>query len=294
MLSQTSCTRSREASGEMKTMLRRAVVALMLLWPTVALAADPTWEERPDWASEFTSREAPGTMLVFDESQNRYLVFDRKRAETPYIPASTFKIFNALVGLETGAVKDEFDVARWDGVKRGSPTWDRDTDLAAGMKFSTVWFYQAMARRIGDARMREWIEKANYGNRDIGGTIDRFWLDGKLRISAVQQVEFLRKLADGTLPFAPKVQEAVRRITIVDSAPHYVMHAKSGWRHIKGDAQDLGWFVGWVESSGKRWFFALNMDMPSAAGDGVIAKHAPKREAAVRAILTKLGALPSK
>jgi beta-lactamase class D len=83
----------------MNKMLRRAVIALMLLLPTAALAADPTWEERPDWGVEFTQREAPGTIVVFDESANRYLVFDRKRAETAYIPASTFKVFNALVGL---------------------------------------------------------------------------------------------------------------------------------------------------------------------------------------------------
>ena len=271
----------------------RALIALLMLLPFAAHAAEPVWEERADWAAEFSARESTGTLLIFDEAANRYLVHDRKRAETPFIPASTFKIFNALAGLDTGAVKDEYDVTRWDGVKRG-PAWDRDTDLAAGMRFSTVWFYQAMARRIGEARMREWIEKADYGNRDIGGAIDRFWLDGKLRISAVQQIEFLRRLADGALPFSARAQETVRRITIVDSGPTYVLHGKTGWRSIKGDANDLGWFVGWVESGGKRAFFALNMDMPSASIDGTIAKHAPKREAIVRAVLTKLGALPEK
>jgi beta-lactamase class D len=267
---------------------RYALVCLLLL-SFAAGAAAPRWEEPPEWAAEFASRAVDGTMVVYDESADRYQVFGRARAETRLSPASTFKLFNALVALDSGAVKDEYEVIRWDGVQHSIADWNRDHSLASGMKFSALWFYQEMARRAGAARMQQWIDKVGYGNRDIGGGIDQFWLGGKLRISAVEQVAFLRRLATGTLPFSPRAQETVRRIAIVESAPDYVIHAKTGWARKSdiGRTDDLGWYVGWVERGGRRWFFALNIDMPRGWQD------AAQRTAIARAVLVRAGALPA-
>ena len=269
--------------------MRNLVLLLLCLLPIAALAAGPTFEDHPEWSKEFTDRGVSGTAIVFDESAGRYLVFDRQRAETPFLPASTFKVFNAMVALETGAVKDEYDVVRWDGVERQFKDWNRDQSLASAMKFSAVWFYQEMARRAGQKRMQEWIDKVGYGNRDIGGGIDHFWLTGALRISAVEQIAFLRRLAAGTLPFSARSQETVRRITIQESAPEFVLHGKTGLASHDDIAreQDFGWYVGWVERGGQRWFFALNMDLPRGIDD------APKRIEVARALLGKVDALPS-
>lgn len=275
--------------------MRRILLALVLSLPMSSrvFAGQPTWQEHPEWRSEFSGRSVVGTALVFDETANRYDVFDRRRAGTGFLPASTFKIFNALVGLETGAVQDEFETYRWDGKERSNPKWNRDTDLAGGMRNSTVWFYQAMARRIGVARMQGWIDRVGYGNRDIGGGIDRFWLGGKLRTSALQQIEFLRRLAAGTLPFSARAQETVRRITVMDSEPDYVLHGKTGWGANEGGQPDVGWYVGWVERAGRRWFVAVNMDLPSYEPAGSFESNGPKREEIARAVLRRLGALPA-
>lgn len=267
-----------------------------LLLASLAPGVAADWTEHPEWAPEFASREAPGCALVLDEARGAFHVFDRPRAETAFSPASTFKICNALIGLETGAVRDENEVFPWDGVQRGLPAWNRDTTLAEGMRHSTVWFYQAMARRIGMARMREWIARAGYGNQELGTEVDRFWLNGTLRISAWQQVEFLRRLANGGLPFSERSQRIVRRITLLEESPGleegpgFRLHGKTGW-FSGGGATDLGWLVGWVEREAGRWFFAVNMDLPSASLPGSIARHAPKREAVARAVLARLGAL---
>ncbi|MGP1665846.1 MAG: penicillin-binding transpeptidase domain-containing protein, partial [Rhodanobacter sp.] len=203
----------------------------------------------------------------------------------------------ALVALDTGAVTDEYEVIRWDGKPRGIesgliPQWNRDQTLASGLRYSTVWLYQILARRAGAAKMQQWIDRVDYGNRDIGGGIDQFWLTGKLRISAREQIDFLRRLADGQLPFSARAQEAVRRISVIESAPHYVMHAKTGWAGSRtrqdpaGKAgSDIGWYVGWLEADGRRWFFALNIDMRQPADQA-------NRSALVRQALVQLGALP--
>jgi len=269
-------------------MRSRFALILSLLVPVAAHATAASWQEHPEWAKEFAGRGVNGTALIYDELADRYLVLDRERTETRFSPASTFKVFNAMVALETGAVKDEYEVIRWDGVQRQFPDWNRDHSLASAMKFSVVWFYQEMARRAGEQRMQTWIDQVGYGNRDIGGGIDRFWLSGALRISAAEQIGFLRRLAAGTLPFSARSQETVRRITIQESAPDYVLHGKTGWAVQENTKRenDLGWYVGWVERDGKRWFFALNIDMPHGADD------APKRIAIGRALLTRVGALP--
>jgi beta-lactamase class D len=264
----------------------RLSMVLLLGISSVATAANPRWDEHPEWSKEFSDRAVTGTALIHDEHDDRWLVFDRERAQIPLSPASTFKLFNALVALETGVVKDEYEVIRWDGVKRPFDGWNRDHSLASAMKFSAVWFYQEMARRAGQARMQAWIDKAAYGNRDIGGGIDQFWLSGALRISAIEQIHFLEQLANGTLPFSARTQEAVRRISIVDAATDHVTHGKTGWaiREDTGRKQDLGWYVGWVERDGRRWFFAVNIDMATA-------EDATKRIPLATALLTRAGAL---
>jgi beta-lactamase class D len=273
----------------------RLLLVLLCWMSATAIAGTARWDEHPEWSQEFSDRGVKGAALIYDEHEDRYLSFDRKRAETPFLPASTFKIFNALVGLETAAVRDEHELFRWDGKKRWVEEWNRDNSLASGMKYSTVWFYQELARRIGEPRMQAWIDKVGYGNRDIGGGIDQFWLTGKLRISAVQQVDFLRRLADGSLPFSARSQETVRRITIVESAPGYTIHAKTGWGvHAAADGStDLGWYVGWIERTGRRWFFAINMDLPGDDSVERIKREAPRRVEVTRALLVRSGALPS-
>ena len=264
----------------------RVLLCALLLWPALALARGESGRDHPEWETQFSGRGVSGSIVVYDERAQAWHVFDRARAQARYSPASTFKLFNALVALEAGAVADEHEVMRWDGVKRTFDDWNRDHTLASGMKFSVVWYYQAIARRIGAARMQAWLDRVGYGNRDIGGGIDRFWLDGALRISQVEQVRFLQRLASGSLPFRPDVQEAVRRIAIVEAAPGWVLYAKTGWALVGAEQADFGWYVGWLERDGRRWLFALTIDMPRARED------APKRIAIARSVLARIGALP--
>ncbi len=251
-------------------------------------AAEPDWQVRPQWDAVFSQAKVRGTMLVFDDQAGQMRVHDPARARREFIPASTFKLFNALVALEEKVVTDEYEVLHWDGQKRWLEVWNRDHSLASGMKFSTLWLYQDVARRAGQARMQHWLTASHYGNAEMGNAVDRFWLDGTLRISAEQQIAFLRKLADGQLPFSASTQETVRRIALIDDGVGYRLHGKTGWSGegagINGAA--LGWFVGWAERGEKRWFFAINIDIHEDA-DG------EKRKSLARKILALEGALPA-
>ncbi|MEM9665021.1 MAG: penicillin-binding transpeptidase domain-containing protein, partial [Bacteroidota bacterium] len=206
-----------------------ALVGVVLLVGGCTAPESGRIEEQPDFAPHFEAAGVSGTFVLYDPVAGRTLVHNPERAAEPFLPASTFKILNALIALETGAAADTATVVPWDGVERSIAAWNRDHTLASGFRNSTVWYYQEMARRIGAERMQDYVQRADYGNGDIGGGLDVFWLMGDLRITALEQVAFLERLHRRELPFSPATMDAVSGIMIEDQGPDYVLRAKTGW-----------------------------------------------------------------
>lgn len=218
-----------------------------------------TWQERPDFGKYFQQAGVKGSFILYDLNKDLYLIYNTKRANTRFIPASTFKIFNSLVALETGAVRDENEVIKWDGVKREFPEWNQDQTMRTAIKYSSVWFYQELARRIGQEQMQRYITLANYGNQDISGGIDLFWLQGGLRISPKEQIDFLVKLYQNNLPFSQRSIRIVKDILINEKTNDYVLRGKTGW--ATSSKPQVGWYVGYLERGSNAYFFAINLDI---------------------------------
>lgn len=212
---------------------------------------------RPQWRRHLEARGVRGTFVLFEPAEDRYLVVDESRARQGFLPASTFKIPNALIGLEVGSITDENELFHWDGKPKVRAGWERDHTLASGMRESVVWMFQEIARRTGKQRMREWIEKLDYGNRDMRGGIDLFWLQGRLRVSAMQQVDFLRRLAEGELPMSQRSQRLVRRALVSGRERGDILYGKTG---TTGAVEEpVHWWVGWIERQGRPLvYFAMN------------------------------------
>lgn len=208
----------------------------------------------------FSDAGVNGAFVLFDASTDRLVVHDKARASKRFIPASTFKIPNSLIGLATGVVSDVEELIPYGGKPQFLKIWEQDMGLRDAIRVSNVPVYQELARRIGLERMREYVGLLGYGNANIGETVDRFWLDGPLKISAVEQTRFLARLAHGELPLPETVQQDVRDITLHDSGEDWVLHAKTGWSIAS--SPDIGWWVGWVVNDGSVYSFALNIDMP--------------------------------
>ena len=132
-------------------------------------------KERSDLKKYFDEYGHEGCFVMFDLQKDSYIKYNSKRCGDRFIPASTFKIFNSLVGLETGAVNDENEMMKWDGEKRIYNMWNQDHNMTSAFKYSAVWFYQELARRIGEEKMQKHISANHYGNEDISGGIDKFW-----------------------------------------------------------------------------------------------------------------------
>lgn len=198
-----------------------------------------------------------GTIVLKNLKSDKIYVYNKERSEVRYTPESTFKVPNALIGLQTKAVNDEYEVKRWDGVVREFPEWNRDHTLASGMRHSVIWYYQQMARDIGFEQMQTYMKKIHFGNGDISGGIDHFWLDSTLKVSAQEQVQFMENLVEEKLPFGKQEMRTVKRIMINDEADSYVLHGKTGTRLAD---YGLGWYVGYIETDKADWVFATNVD----------------------------------
>ena len=237
-----------------------------------------------DLGESFRDLGVDGSIVIYDKNNDRFYEHNPSRNTKAFLPASTFKIFNALVALETGVIPDEIAVLTWDGIKREIPAWNRDTNLRQAFKDSTVWFYQVLARKIGYQRMQQFIDRVQYGNRQIGteADIDSFWLKGPLQITPKQEIEFLRRLERNETPFSERTLDIVKDIMIVDRTPTYTLRGKTGWANSVNP--NIGWFVGYLQQNNNIYFFATNLAMSNT-------NDAPKRLEITRRSLKKLGLL---
>lgn len=182
-----------------------------------------------------------------------------ERADQMFIPASTFKILNALIGLQHHQTQPN-EIFRWNGEKRFFPIWEKDMTLTEAMQLSAVPIYQELARRIGLKTMQSEVKRVTYGNQEIGQHVDQFWLHGPLKISPKQQAQFVYELATQQLAFDREVQQSVHKMLYVESRGGSQLYAKSGWAM---DSQpQVGWYTGWVKKpNGQILAFALNLEM---------------------------------
>jgi beta-lactamase class D len=245
---------------------RRHVLGLMAaasLWPARSLAdvAPQRSEIRESLAKHFADGGTEGTFVGYKVDDYLIIASDKNRSGEAKLPASTFKVANSLIALETGVVEDpDKDVFKWDGVKRPIEAWNKDHTMRSAIAASAVPVYQEIARRIGEERMQKYVTLLDYGNKDIGGGIDQFWLTGSLRIDPMQQVDFLDRLRRGVLPISKRSQELVRDILPVTKVGETVIRAKSGLLGAERGQPSIGWMVGWAEKGEARTVFALNMD----------------------------------
>jgi len=242
-------------------------------------------EIREALAKHFADAGTDGTFVGYKVDEYLVIASDAQRSGEAKLPASTFKIPNSLIALETGVVEDpDKDVFKWDGVKRSIEAWNKDHTMRTAIAASVVPVYQEIARRVGEGRMQKYVDLFEYGNRNIGGGIDQFWLTGDLRIDPVQQVDFVDRLRRGVLRISKRSQDLVRDILPVTKVGDAVIRAKSGLLGAEVGKPSLGWMVGWAENGSAQTVFALNLDVRDP-------RHIADRMNLTQACLRDIGAI---
>lgn len=233
--------------------------------------------EREDLEAVFVEAGVTGTFVLFDAGDRSAVVVNPEGARERAVPASTFKLPNTLIALQTGEVSDVDEVI--------SPESGEELSLRQALPTADVPVHQEVADRIGYERMSTWVDRFDYGNRQVGedGAMDRFWLEGPLEISALEQATFVAELAREELPVDIEHQQAVRDLLRVEEGANHQLFGRTGLG-VNVDPVP-GWWVGWVEDGDELHTFALRLEVEEE-GD------ADLRESLGRELLVALEVLP--
>jgi bla regulator protein BlaR1 len=213
--------------------------------------------------------EYDGVFVLLNQHSDEFLVYNKEKIDTQASPCSTFKIINALIGLDVGVLVDENTLFAWDGTDYKSNIWNQDQTLSSAIVNSSFWCFQENAKKVGLDTMQDYLNRLNYGNRDISGGLTQFWEQSSLKISPIEQVEILCRIYAYSSPFSQESTDIVKNILVISSENGIILSGKTGsglkdrGRFIpkdKNDAYIIGWFVGVVEKEDNMYFFATKIE----------------------------------
>ncbi len=214
----------------------------------------------------FTENKVEGCFALMDNASGKFTVFNLGRyRDSSYLPASTFKIVNSLIGLQTGRIVSDSMVIKWDSVKRWNEDWNKDLTMYEAFRVSSLPYYQEVARRIGKDTMQQWLDSIKYGAQYdtqkvvIRGAVDSFWINNTLKVTPDQQLGLVKRLYFDQLPFFKTYQEMVKRAMLFENNTNYRLGYKTGLGY-RENGNLMGWVVGWIEENGHPYFFVLNTE----------------------------------
>ncbi len=213
----------------------------------------------PEFQPLLDEAEVDGTILIYVLEDDQYYSNDFQWAQKGFLPASTFKIANSIIALETGVMENDSTLIRWKGEARAQKVWEQDLILRKAFHYSCVPCYQEIARKVGVERMRGYLEELDYGTMVFDSTnLDLFWLQGYSRITPMEQIDFLMRLHQSKLPIAERTEKIMKRMMLLQDQPNYQLRGKTGWSIDQG--KNNAWFVGYVVTTDKTYFFATNIE----------------------------------
>lgn len=220
-------------------------------------------------SSYFTGYD--GSFVLYDLKKRQYTVYNKEKSEKRVSPNSTFKIPHALIGLQTGVLKDADTTFQWDGTEYPFPAWNKDQALREAIQNSTIWYFQEVAKRVGDTKEKRYLHAFRYGNKDISDGLTNFWLQSSLKISPKEQVDFLRRFYTYNLPVSKRNIDIVKEILVLEEKNGAVLSGKTGtgWKDAVLNGTPVnGYFAGYVEKDGNTYFFATNIEARDHATGG--------------------------
>ena len=218
-----------------------------------------------DFSSYFGEYE--GSFVLYDLENDSWSIHNMDHATLRVAPDSTYKIYDALFGLEENVITPEDSFIAWNGESYPFEAWNADQTLQSAMASSVNWYFQSVDEQLGTASVYDYIKEIGYGNENISGDFSTYWMESSLEISPVEQVELLIKLQNNRFDFAPENINAVKDAVCLSSSDAGTFYGKTGTGRV--DGQDVnGWFIGYIEIVDNTYFFATNIGADSDATGG--------------------------
>lgn len=211
--------------------------------------------------------EYEGSFVLYDLENDAWNIHNMEHATLRVAPNSTYKIYDALFGLEEDIITPENSFIAWNGETYPFEAWNADQNLQSAMASSVNWYFQSLDERLGMLSVYDYIKAIGYGNETISGDFSSYWMESSLKISPIEQVELLTKVQNNSFGFAPENINAVKDAICLSSSDAGTFYGKTGTGRV--DGQDVnGWFVGLLETTDNTYFFATNIGADSDATGG--------------------------
>ncbi len=209
-----------------------------------------------DLSEHFTGYD--GSFVLYDLQADQYQIYNKDKSTLRVSPNSTYKIYSALIGLESNLISDENSTIKWDGTKYPFDSWNSEQTVTTAMKNSVTWYFQELDQRNQAESIHSYLKQINYGNADMSGGINQYWLESSLKISPVEQVQLLRDLYTNQLGFKEKNIQTVKDAIKLEEKNKEILSGKTGTGTVNGNEIN-GWFIGYVEKGQNTYFFATNI-----------------------------------
>ena len=253
------------------------LIAVLILGLTPFISTYAADESRYQWKSssenisyvDFSKYfgKYEGSFVLYDLGNDAWSIHDIEHATLRVAPDSTYKIYDALFGLEEGVITPEDSFIAWNGKNYPFETWNSDQTLQSAMTSSVNWYFQAIDEQLASTNIRNYIQQIGYGNENVSGRLSTYWLESSLKISPVEQVKLLTKLQNNSLGFSSENINAVKDAICLSSSDAGTFYGKTGTGRV--DGQDVnGWFIGYIETADNTYFFATNIGADSDATGG--------------------------
>lgn len=215
-----------------------------------------------DFTKPFKDCNIDGSTTIYDYKNKKWYFSDKTDANIATQPASTFKVINLLIALETGVIKDENAVVKWVGSTDTTlygyrPDIYKDMTVKEAFEVSAGWVFIELAKKIGKERYQKYLKLCNYGNQNLSHKDADFWNFGPFAISPANQVEFLIQVYEEKLPFSKRNIAILKRVMVTEKTTHFTIRSKTGWTRVSGN--DIGWWVGYIERYDNVYFFATRI-----------------------------------
>ena len=205
-----------------------------------------------------------GSFVLYDQSADRWNIYNMDHASTRVSPNSTYKIYDALLGLESGIITPEHSTFTWNGEPYPFNSWEADQDLTSAMHNSVNWYFQAIDSQAGFEAVRTFLQTINYGNQNTGTNLNLYWTDFSLKISPIEQVELLQDFYQNNFHFDNKNIQAIKKALLLSTTSSGSLYGKTGTGRVNGKDVN-GWFIGYIETANNTYYFATNIQSSSDA-----------------------------
>ncbi len=217
-----------------------------------------------------------GSFVLYDATEKQYQIFNRKLSEQRISPDSTYKIYSGLFALETNVISPNNNEQKWDGTIYPFKKWNENQTITTSLGNSVNWYFQNLDNKVGKKQLQYYFHKIKYGNEDLSGGIDNYWLESSLKISPIEQVQLLSKLDNNAFGFNKANVRTIKKAIFIKGQKQKQLYGKTGTGTVNG--KDInGWFIGFVKKDNNTYYFAINIQNNNGKANGAKAADIAKQ-----------------